>query len=97
VTDRKGRVYVSDRDNERIQVFDPDGRFLSQWTGTGGVSGLAITKDERVWTGATLRDLEGRILGRLSGTTGGHGIAVADSGDVYVAQLNGVVQKFVVE
>lgn len=95
VTDRQGRVYVSDRDNERIQVFDPGGKFLSQWTGTGGISGLAITKDERIWAGATFRDLEGRILGRLSGTTGGHGIAVTDSGDVYVAQLNGVVQKFV--
>ncbi len=97
VTDRQGRVYVSDRDNERIQVFDPGGKFLNQWTGTGAVSGLAMTKDERIWAGATLRDLEGRILGRLSATAGGHGIAVTDSGDVYLAQLNGVVQKFVVK
>ncbi|MGC4112280.1 MAG: hypothetical protein QM747_18055 [Nocardioides sp.] len=25
------QVYVTDRENERIQIFDPDGEFLSQW------------------------------------------------------------------
>jgi DNA-binding beta-propeller fold protein YncE len=95
VIDARGRVYVTDRDNQRIEVFDADGKFLSQWTGTGGVSGLALTKDQRIWTGETLRDLDGRILGRLPGTRGGHGVAVTDAGDVYIAQLNGVVQKFI--
>ena len=42
---------------------------------------------------ATLRM---KVLGKLGGTTaGGHGVAVAPSGDVYIAQLSGVVQKFV--
>jgi DNA-binding beta-propeller fold protein YncE len=95
VTDRQGRVYVSDRDNERIEVFDSAGTFITQWTGTGAVSGLTITRDERIWTGGTVRDVNGKVLGRLSGATGGHGVAVTDSGDVYIAQLNGVVQKFV--
>jgi len=95
VIDAQGRVYVTDRDNQRIEVFDADGRFLSQWTGTGGVSGLAITKDQRIWTGAVLRDLDGKVVGRLPEATGGHGVAVTDSGDVYLAQLTGVVQKFV--
>jgi DNA-binding beta-propeller fold protein YncE len=97
VTDRQGRVYVTDRDNERIEVFDSNGKFLSQWTGTGGISGLFMTKDQRIWTGGILRDLDGKVLGRLPGpgTTGAHGVAVTDSGDVYLAQLSGVVQKFV--
>jgi DNA-binding beta-propeller fold protein YncE len=30
--DREGLVYVADRENSRIQVFDPSGNFLSQWT-----------------------------------------------------------------
>ena len=30
VVDRAGRVYVTDRDNQRVQVFDADGRFLTQ-------------------------------------------------------------------
>jgi DNA-binding beta-propeller fold protein YncE len=97
VIDRAGRVYVTDRDNQRIQVFDADGKFLTQWVGTGGISGLAITKDQQIWTGAILRSLDGRVLGRLSapGVAGGHGVAVTESGDVYIAQLSGVVQKFV--
>jgi len=93
--DRHGRVYVNDRDNQRIEIFDPNGKFLGQWSGTGGISGLAITNDQRIWTGGVLRDLDGNIVGQLPGDPGGHGVAVTDSGDVYIAQLSGVVQKFV--
>jgi len=97
VVDAQGRVYVTDRDNQRIEVFDSNGKFLSEWTGTGGISGLAITKDQKIWTGGTLHDLDGKVVGRLPGpgVAGGHGVAVADSGDVYIAQLSGVIQKFV--
>jgi hypothetical protein len=97
VIDGQGRVYVTDRDNQRIEVFDSNGTFLTQWTGTGGISGLAITKDQRIWTGGILRDLNGTILGKLPGPgiAGGHGVGVSDAGDVYIAQLSGVVQKFV--
>lgn len=31
--DAEGRVYVADRENFRVQVFDPDGRFLTMWHG----------------------------------------------------------------
>jgi DNA-binding beta-propeller fold protein YncE len=95
VIDAQGRVYVTDRDNQRIEVFDSTGKFLSEWTGTGGVSGLAINKNQRIWTGGVLRDLEGKVLATLPGNPGGHGVAFTDSGDVYIAQLSGVVQKFV--
>ncbi|MCW3090304.1 MAG: hypothetical protein JWP81_1373 [Ferruginibacter sp.] len=30
--DNKENVYVADRENNRIQVFDPSGKFLAQWT-----------------------------------------------------------------
>lgn len=29
--DRAGKVYVADRQNDRIQIFTPDGKFLGQW------------------------------------------------------------------
>jgi len=29
---RDGRVFVCDRENDRIQIFSPDGEFLDQWT-----------------------------------------------------------------
>ncbi len=27
-----GRVFVADRENDRIQIFDPDGNYLEEWT-----------------------------------------------------------------
>jgi DNA-binding beta-propeller fold protein YncE len=97
--DKQGQVYVTDRDNRRVEVFDSTGKFLTQWPEIGGVSAIRITKDQRIWTGGVLRDLDGKVLGKLptdvGGAGGAHGIAVSDSRDVYVGQLSGVVQKFV--
>jgi DNA-binding beta-propeller fold protein YncE len=31
VTDRDGYVYVADRENHRVQVFDPNGKYETQW------------------------------------------------------------------
>ena len=97
--DAQGRVYVTDRDNQRVEVFDSGGKFLKQWPTNGGVSALRITKDQRIWTGGVLRDLDGKVLAKLPSDVGGaggaHGIAVTDAGDVYVGQLSGKVQKFV--
>ena len=95
VVDAEGRVYVTDRDNQRIQVFDAKGKFLNQWKDVGGVSTLFITKDQRIWTGGVLRNLQGEVVARLPGNPGGHGTTVSQSGDVFIARLSGVVQKFV--
>ncbi len=93
--DAQGKVYVTDRDNKRIEVFDSNGKFLAEWPEIGGVSALHMTKDRRIWTGGVLRELDGKVVGRLPADMGAaHGIAVSDSGDVYVGQLSGVVQKF---
>jgi DNA-binding beta-propeller fold protein YncE len=94
VVDSQGRVYVTDRDNERVQVFDPAGKFLAEWKEIGGVSALALTPDGRVWTGAVLRDVNGQAVGRLSDGGSAHGASVDAEGNVYLAQLSGVVQKF---
>jgi DNA-binding beta-propeller fold protein YncE len=94
VVDAQGRVYVTDRDNQRVEVFDANGKFLKQWATETGVSTLFLTKDQKIWAGGVLRDLDGKVLARLP-EVGGHGTAVSDSGDVYLAQLSGKVQKFV--
>ncbi len=99
VVDSQGKVYVTDRENQRVEVFDPDGKFLHQWKTFGGVSTLFITKDQHIWAGGFLHNLDGKVLGRLpfpeGGGGGGHGTAVTESGDVFLAQLNGQVHKFV--
>lgn len=49
VVDRQGRLYVADRNNARIQVFDAQGRFLDQWTNILVPWGLWLTKEGDLW------------------------------------------------
>ena len=95
VVDGQGRVYVTDRDNQRIQVFDANGKFLNEWKNTGGISGLTMTRDGHMVTGAVLRDLNGTVVAKLPEAGSAHGAAVDAAGNIYLAQLTGVVQKYV--
>lgn len=42
-TDKQGFVYVADRENHRIQVFDDTGRYVTQWNNMHRPCGLYIT------------------------------------------------------
>ena len=44
--DSKGRLFVGDRANNRIQIFDQNGKFLDQWTQFSRPSGLYIDKND---------------------------------------------------
>jgi DNA-binding beta-propeller fold protein YncE len=108
--DTKGRLYVADRTNQRVQIFDGEGKFLGKWTGIGSPWGLQYVRSEDaiyMADGVNNRvvklNLEGQILGVFSsyGKTPGkldfaHNIAVDSTGSVYVAEIkNWRVQKFV--
>ncbi|GAG50567.1 unnamed protein product, partial [marine sediment metagenome] len=41
-TDREGRVYIADRESHRVQVFDPNGKDLTQWNNLHRPCGLHI-------------------------------------------------------
>ena len=47
--DSRGRVFVGDRANNRIQIFDQNGTFLDEWTQFGRPSGITITKDDTIY------------------------------------------------
>jgi sugar lactone lactonase YvrE len=47
--DWAGRVFVADRVNAGIQVFDPDGKCLTEWTQFGKPSGVFIDKDDMIY------------------------------------------------
>lgn len=49
VMDSKGRLYVADRNNVRIQVFDQKGKYLEQWANVIVPWGLSITKADEIW------------------------------------------------
>jgi DNA-binding beta-propeller fold protein YncE len=49
VIDSEGRLYVADRGNGRIQVFDRSGTFLDAWTNVMVPWGLWISPKDEIW------------------------------------------------
>ncbi len=49
VADSRGRLYVADRENARIQVFDTSGKLLAVWTNVITPWGLYMTKNDELW------------------------------------------------
>lgn len=47
--DKRGRVYVADRDNERIQIFEPDGTYMTEWTDVQRPQDIYIDDDDLVY------------------------------------------------
>ena len=47
--DSKGRLFVGDRSNNRIQILDQDGNFLEEWTQFSRPSGIAIDRDDTIY------------------------------------------------
>jgi DNA-binding beta-propeller fold protein YncE len=47
--DSRGRVFVADRSNNRIQIFDQEGNFLAQWTQFGRPSGIFFDDNDRIF------------------------------------------------
>jgi len=44
--DSQGRLFVADRSNNRVQVFDRNMQFVDEWRQFGRPSGIAILKDD---------------------------------------------------
>lgn len=44
-----GRVFVADRENDRIQIFSPTGEFLAQWTQVQRPTDIVMDKDGLVY------------------------------------------------
>jgi sugar lactone lactonase YvrE len=47
--DSQGRLFVGDRQNNRIQIFDQDGKFLDQWAQFSRPSGIYIDKNDVIY------------------------------------------------
>ena len=108
--DRHERVWAVDRENNRIQRFDSEGRYLDEWTDLVTPMDLFITPDDTVYiveapSRVSIFDMEGRLLDRWGedGPAPGefadspHSIWVDDEGSLYigeVATLHDRVQKF---
>lgn len=103
------RVYLLDRENNRIQIFSTDGDFITMWTGferptdiyMDGENVLYVTELEEF---VSILDLDGNVIGRFGSERsndpgkfwGPHTIWVDSAGDLYIGEvLNGArLQKF---
>jgi sugar lactone lactonase YvrE len=47
--DSKGRLYIGDRSNNRIQIFDQDGNYITEWKQFSRPSGIVITKNDDMY------------------------------------------------
>ena len=106
--DAKGLLWVTDRENQRIQIFDADGTFVRELKYAGLPCALEIGTQYiymvNGFAGQVLRlDLNGKVLaatgkpGKGLGEFGeAHFITVSPKGELYVADsVNSAVQKFV--
>jgi peptidylamidoglycolate lyase len=106
--DKQRRVYVSDRANSRIQVFDEHGKFLDVWPGIRRPYAFLMSDDQHLWVsdGNTQKFLKFDLAGKLlyswgtfgqfpGGHWGVHQFSVDSEGSLYTADVHvGRPQKF---
>ncbi len=96
---RDGRVYVADRENNRVQVFTPEGEFLAEWTDFKCPMGVHIDASQVVYVTdqiprLSIYTLEGELLARGRTFEGAHQVYTDSQGSVYgLDTANQRVQK----
>jgi DNA-binding beta-propeller fold protein YncE len=67
--DSQGRLFVGDRDNNRIQIFDQNFKLLDTWTQFSRPSGIVIDAHDVIY----VADSESESVSRNNGMTGHEG------------------------
>jgi DNA-binding beta-propeller fold protein YncE len=107
--DKREQVYVADRENHRIQIFSPQGEYLTQWTGFKQPTDIYMDADENVYVAelqhrVSIVDIEDHLIARWGGESSHapglfvapHAVWTDSRGDLYVGEvLQGQrIQKF---
>jgi sugar lactone lactonase YvrE len=101
VIDKQDRVLVSDRENNRIQVFTLKGELITIWEGLYRPNSIRLGLDDVLYVAeltnrVSFWSLDGKLLDRwgdegMSVEAGGfispHGVAVDSRGDIYVGEV----------
>jgi DNA-binding beta-propeller fold protein YncE len=109
VVDAKGLVYVADRQNRRVQIFDADGKYVKEWKYLGLPCGLYVDGRGQMYlvTGFAGQILRLDANGKATGATGqagkglgefgeAHYLTIGPRDDIYVADtVNAQLHKFV--
>jgi DNA-binding beta-propeller fold protein YncE len=99
--DNDNRIWVADRENSRIQIFDTDGEFITEWTDLIRPTDLAIDGDTVIVSELCKRlsvfTLDGELLTRWGNEqhpeddplfVAPHSVAVDSNGDLYVGEVS---------
>jgi len=96
--DKQDKVYVVDRDNNRVQIFDSEGNYLTAWYDFFHPMDIFIDAKGIIYvTDQTPRftvvNSEGELLSRGFAPDAGHGIWGDSQGNLYLAGLQSGVVK----
>jgi len=101
--DRRDRIWVADRENSRIQIFDDKGNFLTQWRDhLIRPTDVFIDEDETVYVSelckrVSIFSIDGRLITRWGNENHAtddplfvapHAIAVDSKGDLYIGEVS---------
>ena len=106
--DNNRRVYVGDRANSRIQIFDENGKYLDEWGDIRRPYYIYMSRDQHLWVsdGTTQKFLKFNLDGKLlydwgtfgafpGGNWGVHQFSVDSEGNLYTADVHvGRMQKY---
>lgn len=99
--DKQDRVWIPDRENHRVQIFDTEGNFLDEWIDLWRPTHVYMDKDETVYISELSRrisifTIDGELLARWGNEShrmddplfvGPHVICVDSYGDLYVGEV----------
>ena len=54
--DAEGRLYIADRGNQRVQVLDKEGNFITRWTQFGKPSAIAVDRKGNIYVADGMSD-----------------------------------------
>ena len=96
---RDGRVYVADRENNRVQVFTAEGEFQAEWTDFKCPMGIHIDANQVVYVTdqvprVSILTLDGELLARGRTFENAHQVYTDSQGSIYgIDTANQRVQK----
>jgi DNA-binding beta-propeller fold protein YncE len=83
-TDKDGWVYVADRENHRVQIFDSNGKFETQWVNMARPCGLYIDQEAGL---VYIGELGAAIGANIQATGLGPRVSIYDTSGNVVARL----------